>query len=238
MNYTTHLREQHTFLQQLIRFFSENTMRIPSIDIAVDIKEPADRLTIDDRAPLKSKQVFNETTYYNRKNGSVLCVYNKAVKMRLFSTSLSRLEIRFPRALMRRWRLQDFPENRKSLERLAHRIESVYTDEVALYTIDKKHRLKLDLGDMVAILEAFVAFLHGDKLPVVKDHFKIMQAILRRDRFFNWMSHHGIKDVADVASFVKGRKAELLEELGFDHKTFNKALKFYRGIPNFKFYKN
>ena len=135
---------------------------------------------------------------------------------------------------MRRWRLQDFSENRKSLERLAGKIESVYMDEVALYTIDKKHRLKLDLGDMVSTLVSFVAFLHGDRLPVVKDHFKIKQAVLRRDRFFNWMSYHGIKEIADVSAFVKGRKAELLEELGFDHKTFNRALDFYRGIPNFK----
>ena len=234
MNYTTHLCEQHIFLQQLVQDFSEHTINIPSIDMAVDIKEPVNRLTIEDSAPLRSTNEVNETTYYNRSNGSVLCVYNKALQMGLFSTTLSRLEIRFPRHLMRRWKLQDFMDNRKSLERLARKVESVYREEVVLTTIDKKHRLKLDLGDTVTTLEAFVAFLQGDKPPAVKDHFKVAQAVQYRDRFFCWLSHHSIKDIADVDKFVKGRKAEMLEELGFDHKTFNKAVKFYKGIPNFK----
>ena len=235
MNYSIK-DEQHELLQKLMQYFSDRPVQISSLHFAVDVKEPIDALKIDSKLKLSSKQQKGSTVYLNYPNKTVMTVYDKAVQMQLYSTtSLTRFELRLSRRQLSQWNVRDFVHSRASLEKLASGIERYFEKSVTIYTFDKKICLTPDTGDVVKVLEDFIAFLHGGDKPEPKDHFKIRLAIQARDTLFEWIRNNKLRDVKSVNAFVKGKKAQCLKEIGVDHKTFNKAINFYnKGIPNFK----
>jgi len=233
MNYSIKLNDQHRFLQQLLRHNSDKKMQISGLHFAVDVREPISSLVTKSNLNLKSEKPVGSTVYFNRPNGTVFTVYDKGTQMQIYSTTLTRFELRLEQQL-RQWKVQDFIENRKSLEKLASKIEKYFEEAIGIYTVDRRAHLVLDTGNVVETIEDFVAFLHGGSLPTLKDHFKVYWALQARDRFFTWMADNHIKYPKDIAIAIKGKKAEYLREFGLDHKTFNKAVRFYKGIPNFK----
>ncbi len=233
MNYSRNLNDQHRFLQQLMRHNSDKKMQISGLHFAVDVKEPISSLVIKSNLDLKSEKPVGSTVYFNRPNGTVFTVYDKGTQMQIYSTTLTRFELRLEQQL-RQWKVQDFTENRKSLEKLASKIERYFEEAIGIYTVDRRTHLALDTGNVVKTIEDFIALLHGGSLPEIKDHFKVYRALQARDSFLTWMIDNRIKYPKDINTFVKGKKAACLRELGLDHKTFNKAVQFYKGIPNFK----
>ena len=231
MNYSRNTCEQHRFLQDLMQHFQGG--EISGLHIAADANIPLDVLRIECKRNSTSIETVDTTIYHNRSNGNVLCIYDKAAQMHIYSTPLSRFELRFTGQLGS-WKVKDMMENKGSLEKLSRKIEQDFDQEFMITAIDGKLCLKIDLSNIVEILEDFVAFLQGDTMPVFKDHFKIVQAIASRDKFLHWMSKHSIENANDINPFIKGHRSEYLEEIGIDHKTFNKAVQFYKGIPNFK----
>jgi len=234
MNYSRNLNDSHDFLQKLMLHYSDKKMQISGLHFAVDVNEPICLLTLKSNLKLKSEKHTGSTVYLNGSNGTVMTMYDKSTQMQIYSTSLTRFELRFSGKHLSQWKIQDFTENRRSLEKLASGIKRYFEKRISVYTVDRKTRLVPDTGDIIGTLEDFIAFLHGGNKPVPKDHFKVRLAIQARDTLFMWMRHKGIKDINSVNAFVKGKKAQCLKEIGIDHKTFNKAINFYKGIPNFK----
>ena len=232
MNYSRILCEQHKLLQRLISDFQDRKIHVSAIDISVDIKEPLSRLSVCSNIDLMSIEKVDTTLYHNRKNGSVLCVYDKAVQMQIYSTSLTRIELRFSNNL-KNWKVEDLLYNKASLDKFAQKVKYEFVENIEVSLLNAGTCLHLDVKDITVVLENFVAMLHGATL-IYKDPFKVSYAIEARDRLKCWMKRHRLKTIDAVEGFVKGSKAMYLEEVGLDHKTFNKAMKFYEGIPNFR----
>ena len=233
MNYSRNLNDQHRFLQQLMRYNSDKKMQISGLHFAVDVKEHISSLVLKSNLKLKSEKRVETTVYFNRPYGTVFTMYDKGAQMKVYSTTLTRFELRLEMQLGQ-WKVKDFMENRKSLDKLASKIERYFEVDIGVYTVDRRTHLALDTGNVVKTIEDFIALLHGGSLPEIKDHFKVYRALQARDSFLTWMIDNRIKHPKDISPFVKGKKAECLQQLGLDHKTFNKAVQFYKGIPNFK----
>ena len=233
MNYSTTLSDKHKLLQQIMSEFSDRKISVARLDISVDIKEPLSKLTISSKVDLHSLKTVNTTLYHNRKNGSVLCIYDKAVQMQIYSTSLTRFELRLNNQL-RNWKVEDVLDSSASLDKLALKIQNDFKENIEVSLLDGRSIVHLDTTSIAKVLENFVTFMRGDTNLKFKDHFKISNALTGRDKFKEWMLQNNIKSAEKIDLFVKGRKASCLKGLGLNHETFNKAVKFYKGIPNFK----
>lgn len=232
MNYSKILCDQHKLLQRLISDFQDRKMYISAIDISVDIKEPLSILSVYSNVDLRSIKKKNTTLYHNRKNGSVLCVYDKAVQMQIYSTSLTRTELRLSNHL-KNWKVEDLLYNIASRDKLAQKVKYEFTENIEVSLLNDGTRLHLDVNDIDVVLKNFVAMLQGATF-IYKDPFKVSLAIQDRDKFKRWMKRHRVKTVDAVKRLVKGSKAMYLEEIPLNNKTFNKAMNAYEGITNFK----
>ncbi len=233
MNYSRSLNDQHEFLQRIMSHYSDKKMQVSGLHFAVDVKEPIGSLLLKSNLKLKSENPVGSTIYFNRPNGTVLTMYDKGTQMKIYSTSLTRFELRLAIQLGQ-WKVKDFAENRQSFENLASKVEKDFDETIEIYSMMGRTHFKLNTEDVKKVLENFIAFLHGGCLPEVRDHFKVYQALQARDHFLTWMTNNRIKSAKEINSFVKGKKAVCQKALGIDHKTFNKAVQFYKGIPNFK----
>ncbi len=233
MNYTRNPDDQHRFLQALMCRYADKPMKVSRLDFSVDIKEPTDSFILKSRQELESKRNVGSTVYFNSSNGTVFTVYDKAAQLKIYSTTLTRFELRLKQQLAQ-WKVEDFTENRESLEKLASKIEHHFKNGISLCSISGKRELVLAIGNIAGTLEDFIAFLHGGELPALKDHFKIVNAIANRDAFISWMKTYGLKTIDDVKRYIKGRRQSVYDEIQITHMTFNKALSYYEGIYNFK----
>lgn len=233
MNYSRSLNDQHEFLQKIMLQYSDKKMQVSGLHFTVDVKEPIGSLLLKSNLKLKSEKHVSSTIYFNRPNGTVFTMYDKGTQMKIYSTSLTRFELRLAKQLGQ-WKVKDFTENRQSFEKLASKVERDFDEAIEVYSMTGRTHFKLDTEDIEKVLENFIAFLHGGYLPEIKDHFKVYRALQARDSFLTWMIDNRIKYPKDISPFVKGKKAECLQQLGLDHKTFNKAVQLYKGIPNFK----
>lgn len=232
MNYSKKMCDQHYFVQDVVDYFSSRPVYISKIDISVDINTPLALLDVQSNVPVVVKTA-GTTTYHNRKNNdSVLCIYDKAAQMQIYSTPLTRFEVRL-NGKMGQWKVKDLLENNHSLIKIATKILDDFTNNILIRIGGKQYNFAIDVTDVKSALENFVGLAHGDNIKF-KDHFRIEKAIKDRDNFFSWMKSHKLFSIEKVKPFVKGKKQQYLKEVNLDHKTFNKAISFYKGIPNFK----
>ncbi len=230
LNYSKILCEQHIFAQNLVQFFSSYEINISRLDYAVDVKEPLSVLSIESTADDISEKIVATTRYFNMR-GSTFCIYDKALQLKIYSTSLTRIELRLSEK-MGYWKVKNFMEDRKQLLKLSNKVTEQFTT-IRISSVSG-NALHIDIGNPVRVIEEFIAFLQGNSLPKTKDPFKVWQAIQSKDKFLLWARGHGLKSSQEIKRFVKGSQAKHLQEIGIDHKTFNKAVNFYRGIPNFQ----
>ncbi len=229
LNYSINL-SRHMFVQQLFSYFSDRKFSIGKIDIAVDINQKRDDLIVKNLSKTLSKQRDNSTTYDNAR-GHVFIAYDKSDQLKIFSTNLTRLELRLNSQLAS-WKVTNFLSNRNSFEKLVKKIDEYFRDKVEIYSNDGSIKYTLNI-DVDSVLSDFVAFVHGDTYKY-KEHFRIKEAVEKKDKFFNWMKANKLTP-EKINRFVKGSKAAVCEELGLSAKTFKKAVNFYKAIPNFKF---
>ena len=229
LNYTEN-KCRYEFIQQIILYFSDRKISIGRIDIAVDINKKRDDLIIKNLSKLLSSERVNSTTYNNAK-GHVFIAYEKSYQLKLYSTYLTRLEVRLNTQLAS-WKITDFLSNRDSFEKLVKKVSEYFKNKVEIYSNNRLEKYTLNI-DVNSVLSDFIEFIHGG-IYKYKDHFRIKEAIVKRDKFINWMKVNNLTP-QKINCFVKGRRAAVCKELGLDPKTFKKAVCFYKAIPNFKF---
>lgn len=228
MNYSIDLKEQHRFSQDLMRVFSDSPVQVSRLDVAVDIKNDL----VTRGGPMST--VVGSTHYYNdQATGTVFVCYDKASQLGIYSTPLTRYELRFTKELGQ-CKVKNFIDDRNSMVKLAVKIDKEFTKHVKIHTNHRCDTFRLSHTHIEKVLEDFIAFLHGGEIPRFKDHFKVRQALLKRDEFLEFMKQNGIDKAEDINMFAKGRRSAIQNELGLDPKTFKKAVNFYKGIPNFK----
>lgn len=227
------IQHRYHFVQALVAFFSDREQRISRIDISADVNKRWDELIVDNDAKIKSLNFVKSTLYYNS-TGSTFTVYEKSEQMQIYSTDITRLELRL-KSQLTSWKVTDFPENLASLEKLTKKVEEYFTQKIQVYSVDGSTLYSLKMEKIDTVLKNFIAFMHGSSIPDYKDHFRVRQAVEKRDRFFKWMRENKLSP-AKVNRFIKGRRSSVCEELNLDSKTLKKAIKFYtNAIPNFKF---
>ena len=231
LNYSIN-HNRYELVQQLFTYFSDRKISIGKIDIAVDINKKRDDLIVKNLSKIVSKKRVKSTTYDNAK-GHVFIAYDKSNQLEIYSTDLSRLELRLNTQL-RSWKVNDFMNNKHSFDKLVKMIDEYFRDKVKVYSNDGLTQYALNI-DVDSVLTSFIAFAHGDTYKY-KDHFRIKEAVEKRDKFFTWMKANKLTP-KKINRFVKGRRAAICKELGLDSKTFKKAVDFYKAIPNFKFKK-
>ena len=229
MNYSKILCDQHIFTQNLIRFFSGNDILVSQLHYSADINKARSDLSVKSATNGLSETNIDTTQYFNMA-GLTFCVYDKALRLQVYSTPLTRFELRLSKK-MTHWKIKNFMQDRGELLKLSKKI----TEQFAMICIQSSagEDIHIDIGDPIIVLENFIAFLQGDTAKTA-DRFKIGSAIQARDKLFSWAVKHHLMEVGDILRFVKGKKAQSLMELKMDSKTFNKAVKYYKGIPNFK----
>jgi hypothetical protein len=230
MHYYSIKQAPHTFIQELLSYFVDRKVSIGRLDVAVDINMKRDDLIVKNLSKLVSSKRVSSSTYDNA-TGHTFIAYDKSAELKIFSTDLTRLELRLTSQISN-WNVKDFLENKQSFVKLAKRVNEYFREKVEIYSNDRLTRYLLNL-DMNSVLGDFVAFAHGDNYKY-KDHFCVKARVLKRDDFFRWMKTEKLTP-KKINRFVKGRRAAICEELGLDTKTFKKAVEFYQSIPNFKF---
>ncbi|MEA3228784.1 MAG: hypothetical protein U9P38_06915, partial [Campylobacterota bacterium] len=164
-------------------------------------------------------------------NGHTLIAYDKSSHLKIFSTNLTRIELRLTTQLAS-WNVKNFMSDKNSYDKLVGKIEHYFQERMRLYSNDRLTRYIINM-DIKSALGDFIAFVHGDVYKY-KDHFRVEEAINKRDTFFDWMKTNKLTP-KKMNNFVKGRRAAVCLDLGFSSKTFKKAVNFYKAIPNFKF---
>ncbi len=233
MNYSITREDHHQFVQNVMYFFRDRELSVSRIDIAVDANHPAIFVS---RFPKQQGFVQEKTTLYRNASKRTFVIYDKVRQLKLYSIKqMTRYELRLTGKLGE-WKVKDFIDNRDSFLTLVGKAQKLFDFEYLQY---REHgslvRLPEScLSNLLPVMENFIAFLHGGDLPPFKDHFKVPQAIANRDIFFQWMRRHNLHTITDVRRHIKGKRSVAYKELEVTHKTFNKALSFYEGIPNFK----
>lgn len=239
MNYSIDRSPQHQFAQDLVSYFAQSKVKISRIDIAFDVKKNWDEFLMDRSVRSKQTMGFCESSvYFNGKNKTKLVVYDKAVQMGIFSTVLTRFELRIEQQLSS-WDAQEIFDSRESLQKLSSKITEELNVHTSIYSVDMKVKYIFKYDSIEQVLLNFVGFLHGGQLPVFKDHNKVLQALVFKEKFLKWM-HENKLTAKGVAKFLKKRgergiKGRVLEEIGMDTRTFDKGEKFFKANPKFKF---
>lgn len=230
MDYSISGGDPHKFIQNLMQTFSERRIQISGLDFAVDTKMVAAPYQGELRKEVK---LDRGTIYYNKPHKTVFTVYDKALQMGIYSIPLIRFELRLRQALGR-FRVNDFINNRQSLEKLAVKIDNEMNAMLHIYACDTNTSFSLVPFNTVRVLENFIEFIQGGSIPPIRDHHKVRQALDARDTFLTWMRVHRIADPKRINAQAKGNREGVQAKIGIDPKTFKKAVKFYEGIPNFK----
>ena len=229
------IQHRYHFIQKLVAFFSDREQRVSRVDISADVNKRWDELLVDNHAKIKSLNFVNSTLYYNCA-GSTFTVYAKSEQMKIYSTDVTRLELRL-KSQLSSWKVTDFTGNLKSMEKLSKKVEEYFSQKIQVYSVDGSTLYSLQMTKIDTVLKNFIAFMHGDAIPEYQDHFsfRIRQAVEKRDKFFKWMKKNRLSP-AKVNQFIKGRRSSVCKELNLDAKTLIKAITFYtKAIPNFKF---
>lgn len=241
MNYSICMNSQHHFAQNLMSYFSQSKVKISRIDVAFDVKKNWDEFLMDRH--VHSKQIMGfcqSSVYFNGKNKTKLLVYDKANQMGIYSTVLTRFELRIEQQLSS-WDVQDIFDSKESLQKLSRKITEELNVNTSIYSVDMKVKYIFKYDSIEKVLLNFVGFLHGGQLPPLKDYHKIRQALAAKHKFLKWM-HKNRLTAKSIAKFLKKRgergiKGKVLEVLGMESRTFDKAVEFYKGNPKFKFSK-
>lgn len=230
MNYTINGDDQHLFMQRLMCYFSDRKISISGLDYCMDIKRTCLPFLGTTRKEVK---LHSSAIYYNNPYQTVFSVYDKALQMGIYSIPLLRFELRL-RTKLGQWKVKDFIENRHSLVKLAFKIDEQIDRSLAIYADDTQSPFVLATHNTTQVLENFVAFLQGGRIPPINDHHKVRQSLAARDTFLTWMKARRIADPKRINTYTKGIRGAVQAEIGIDPKTFKKAVKFYEGIPNFR----
>ena len=228
LNYSIN-RLRHQFIQQLFLYFLDRESSIKRLDIAVDINMKRDDLIVKNSSKITSTQRVKSSTY-NNANGHVFIAYDKSSQLEIFSTDLTRLELRLNSQLAS-WKVGDFLSNKKSFEKLIKKIDSYFKHKVEINSNDGLTLYSLSI-DIHSVISNFVAFVHGDSYKY-NDYFRVKQAVQSRNRFYEWMKLNNLTTLL-INHFVKGRRAEVCKELELNSRTFKKAVDFYKSITNIK----
>jgi len=184
---------------------------------------------ISPRALLRGSTIYFNTFTggKQRKKLSTLTIYDKAAEVKLFSTPLTRVELRLFRSELKRLKLTDMFDSEESLVKTSDLIYSTMEHRLKLHSVDGKFTYRI-ATNAVKTLQGFLEFLHGD-MPTIHrpDPFRIHYGLELSDRILSWMRDEGVSP-AEAQKHVRGKKVALCKSLCIDTKTFDKAIRFFK----------
>ena len=235
-NYSIDLHEHKKLqlLRMLIQYFPNRSWSVSRLDYAVDINIPWDMFLPDMRCDTLAFE--GSTIYFNtftsgkqRKKLSTLTVYDKAAQIKLFSTPLTRVELRLFRSELNRLKLRKMFDLEEVLMKTSDLIYSTMEHRLKLHSVDGEFIYRI-ATNTAKTLQDFLEFLHGD-MPTIHrpDPFRIHYGLELSNRILSWMKSEDIKP-GEVKKHVKGKKVAVCKSLGIDNKTFDKAIDFLNNL--------
>ncbi len=215
-------------LRTLVHYFPDRYWSVSRLDYALDVNMGWDMFLPDMRG---STLGFSGTTTYfnyfdNRKRRQKLftvVVYDKARQIGLFSTPLTRIELRLLRPELKRLKLMEMFDSEATLMKAANLIYSTLETCLKLHSVDGGfvYRIKTDV---VATLQGFLEFLHSDMPTICRpDPFRIHYGLTLSKRVIDWLNEEDILP-QDAKKHLKGKKIATCKSLKLDRKTFDKAI--------------
>jgi len=222
-------------MRKLMQLFSNRSCSVSRIDYAVDVKHKwaAFHPTFRSIEPklIGSSLYYNEYTRGTKKKKlSTLTVYDKGLQLKMFSIPLTRIEIRVFRHNLKRMGCDKLLESQEMLIRIADFIYEQLENQLKLYSTDCSCICKLQT-DAISIFENFIAFIHGtDNELKTPDIFRVKNALMQANKIRSWLEKEGIP-LNDIKKNIKGKKLSICKDIGVDVKTLNKAIEYYKSIP-------
>ncbi len=218
-------------LQKLLQFFKDRTCSVSRIDFAIDINIRWDMFLADMKGA--TLEFSESSVYFNffnkhkaRKKMLTMAIYDKAKQIDIFSTPISRLELRLFRPELNRLNITKMFDSVEDLMKAANLIYSTFEHQLKLHSIDGKFVYKIKT-DAEKTLKDFVAFLHSDAPTIYRDDlFRVEHGWMLSKRILDWLKREGISP-KDVKRHIRGRKMATCKSLGMDRKTFDKAITFF-----------
>jgi len=223
-------------LCELVQYFSDREMKISRIDYAVDINIELGALlpsiTGFVRKDSKSTAYFNLESKSKKKSERkmTLCIYDKGRQLKIFSTPLTRIELRVFNSEITRLGLSKMLSDSKAMMATADLIYATLQTRLRLKDATNSHQRYIITTDEVTILKEFIGYLHGGAIIKKKDIFKIQYSLTLSQKILNWMKSNNLTP-NKVGKYVERRKLSICKRIGVDVKTFNKAISFYQSIP-------
>lgn len=220
------------FIRTLLNYFSDRSWSISRLDYAVDANISWDSLLPDFQC---SNIQFEESTiYFNRrskakksKQMSTLVIYDKGRQLNLFSTPLTRIELRLMHPVLQNRKLTSMFESKATLEKTATLIKKMLDEELKLFDVYGKQCYQLELK-VLNILHEFLSFLHGDAPTIYHpDPFRIQWSMDHSARIRRWMEEEGVSPHR-VQKHIRGKKLSVCKSLGIRPETFDKAVSFFK----------
>ena len=225
--YSKNSTEKLMLIQRLKHYFGE--VNIQRLDLAIDLK--LDYRHISTNIPVdfyKYSRPSWTTSYYlnsRTKNKTfTYIVYNRSYWIKNFSFPLTRIELRIEKVGIGNRKLGTCLHDRQALEKCASYFEKRLKDDLAIRY--KNMPIVPDI-DVLSALEAFIAFLDGDRLPYGKDLFNLARSLGIRDKALEWMKANKVT-LDTLPHACKGRKSEVAKEMGISQPTLRKLLAFRR----------
>lgn len=219
-------------LPKLLYCFSDRSCLVSRLDYAVDFNRQWDEFLPDMKGNY-SIECVDSSIYFNRFNGaknrkklSTLIVYDKARQLDLFSTPLTRIELRLFRPQLKRLGLTTILHSMESFMKMANHIYSVFEHCLKLHNVYGEWTFRIKT-DAIKTLQVFIEFLHGNGcLFTQPDPFQVRKSLMISNKLREWMKSECIQP-AEVKKHIKGKKGAVCKSLGVDPKTFDKAITFF-----------
>lgn len=220
-------------LRSLIHFFSDRSWSVSRLDYALDVNLCWDMI-LPDMRDVTTLEFSGSSTYFNnfdnsrqRKKLFTVAIYDKARQISLFSTPLTRVELRLFRPELKRLNLTGMFASEKDLIKTSNLIYSMLGHRLKLHSSDGRFVYRITT-DSVKTLQGFLEFLHSDMPTVYRsDPFRIHYGLELSDKITSWMKSEGISPL-EVKKHIRGGKTTLCKSLGIDPKTFDKAMSFFK----------
>ena len=229
-NYSKNTK-QLELIQALMYYFSDRDYAISRLDYTVDIN-----IKVNDINPVFKDliPVYNHTTIYfnhytngkTKKRLSTLSIYDKARQIHLYSTPITRVEIRLFREELSRKRLMKMFEEENTMMQTSNLLYALLETQLKLYMVNENIIYKIRTNTLTT-LKNFLEFLHGNAKAIQRpDLFNTSSSLLKSKKILDWMKQEGIVP-NEVMKYIGRKKMAVCKELQIDVSTFDKAISYF-----------
>ena len=222
--YSRNSKVKLDFIRKITRKFK--AWKVKRLDFACDIKTNFESLDID--TPDKYFMVTEDhwSSYYFNKVGKsetlTYYVYDRSNRIKLFSFSLTRIEVRIFKTAVDNRNLSMCLQEDAALTKCASLVEKLF-ENLNIQVGARRVKLKMNAKET---LQNLVEFLESDsELPKDDNLFRLQRSLGIRDLLEAWMKLKGVT-WKSLPRYCWKKKALVCNKIGFSQPILRKAINF------------